>query len=274
MVILRAIEVAHVQFHAGLKMEARKAIDEAHDVIDSESPWTATRRDWNWPLGSYTMPASKWRALRRQARRGDPEAEWGVADRYGDGCKDRSGKIVVKRNQRKAVRWFRRAAEHGSSPAQNTLGVLLSNGEGLRKDVDAALAWLRKAFRAGDPCAAQNMAITYREIGDLRAAVKWFRKSSEAGDGDALIQLGIHYYWGKGVKKNPKAAVRCFRRGTKAKNICEAGRDDAFFFLGLAYFEGEGVKRSISNARKLLQRANADNDHRIARKMLRRLQSL
>lgn len=242
-------------------------------VIDSESPWRVTLRDWNWPAYTYKMSASEWRALLAQAKRGDPEAEWEVADRYSDGCKNRSGKILVKRSRKKAARWFRRAAEHGLGPAQNTLGVLLSNGEGIRKNVDEALSWLRRAFRAGDACAAQNIAITYRQIGDLRTAVKWFRKSADAGDGDAMIQLGIHYYWGKGVRKNPKAAVRCFRIATKTKHISEAGRDDAFFFLGVAYSEGESVRASIGTARKLFERANIDKDHPAASKILCQLQS-
>jgi TPR repeat protein len=85
------------------------------------------------------------------------------------------------------------------------LGVLLSNGNGVRKNVKEALVWLRKAFRAGDSCARHNIAVTYREKGDLKTAVKWFRNAAEADDHDALIQLGIHYYWGKGVRKNPRA---------------------------------------------------------------------
>jgi len=253
-------------------MRKRQSFDQLDVVIDPESPWKVTlQRDWNWPSYTYKMSASKWQALLARAKRGDPEAEWEVADRYGDGCKNRDGKTLVRRSRRKAAQWFRRAAEHGLSAAQNTLGVVLSNGDGVRKDVDEALSWLRKAFRAGDTCAAQNIAITYREIGDLRAAVKWFRKSADAVDGDALIQLGIHYYWGKGVRKNSKAAIRCFRMASKAKNISEGGRDDAFFLLGVAYSEGEGVRTSIPSARRLFKRANVDDDHPAARKMLRRL---
>jgi TPR repeat protein len=211
------------------------------------------------------MSASEWRALLARAKQSDPEAEWEVADRYGDGCKNHSGKILVERSRKKAAQWFR--------PAQNTWGVLLSNGDGVRKDVDEALSWLRRAFRAGDTCAAQNIAITYRQIGDLRTAVKWFRKSADAGDGDALIQLGIHYYWGMGVRKNPKAAVRCFRIATKAKHISEGGRDDAFFFLEIAYYEGRGVQASMSSAGKFLKRANIDGDHVAADKMLSKLRN-
>ncbi len=251
-------------------MAERRELETYNTVIDSETPWKVTRRDWNWS-GSYKMSVSEWRSLLTRAKNGDREAEWGVADPYADGCKDKRGKVIVRRSPAKAAQWFRRAAEHGCGPAQNNLGILLSNGNGLRKNVDEALSWLRKAFRAGNSCAAQNIAITYRENGDLKTAFKWFRRAAEAGDGDALIQLGIHYYWGKGVRKNPRAAVRCFRAATTVKNVSGMGRDDAFFFLGIAYYEGRGVHASIPNAKKFFKQANIDGDHVAAEKMLSEL---
>jgi uncharacterized protein len=246
------------------------ALNTDDTVIDSVFPWKLTQRDWNWSY-TYRTSVSEWQSLLARAKNGYREAEWEVADRYAEGCKDKRGKVIVRRSAGKAARWFRRAAEHGSGPAQNNLGILLGNGNGVRKNVEEALLWLRKAFRAGDTCAGQNIAITYRENGDLRTAVKWFQKVAEAGDGDALIQLGIHYYWGKGVRKNPKAALQCFRAATKAKNISEVGRDDAFFFLGIAYHEGCGVRASMRNARKFLRRANIDGDHVAADQMLSKL---
>lgn len=251
-------------------MTERKAV--RNRVIDTESPWRVTQRGWNWPY-SYEMSISEWQSLLARAKNGDREAEWEVADRYAEGCKDKRGKIIVRRSAAKAAQWFRRAAEHGSGPAQNNLGILLGNGNGVRKDTREALLWLKKAFRAGDSCAGQNIAITYRENGDLKAAVRWFRKAIKAGDSDALIQLGIHYYWGRGVRKNPKAAVQCFRVATKARDISEVGKDDAFFFLGIASCEGRSVRASIPTARKLFKRANIDGDHPAAGKMLRQLQS-
>jgi hypothetical protein len=151
------------------------------------------------------------------------------------------------------------------------LGTLLGDGKGVRRNLEEALFWLRKAFRAGDSCAAHNIAITYRENGDLETAFKWFRRAAEAGDGDALIQLGIHYYWGKGVRRNPRAAVRCFRAATRVKYISGMGRDDAFFFLGIASLEGRGVQASIRNAKKFFKRANIDSDHVAADRMLSKL---
>ena len=240
-------------------MAERRVLNTYNTVIDSESPWRVTQRGWNWSYG-YKTSVSEWQYLLARARNGDREAEWEVADRYADGCKDKRGKVIVRRSAAKAAHWFRRAAEHGSGPAQNNLGILLGNGNGVRK-----------ALRSGDPCAAQNIAITYRENGDLKTAFNWFRRAAEAGDGDALIQLGIHYYWGKGVRRNPREAVRCFRAATKVKNISGMGRDDAFFFLGIAYHEGRGVQASIPNAKRFFEQANIDSDHVAADKMLSKL---
>ncbi len=252
-------------------MAKRRALKTHNTVIDSEFPWKVTLRGWNWSYGGYKESVSEWQSLLARARNGDREAECGVADRYADGCKDKRGKVTVRRSAARAAQWFRRAAEHGSGPAQNNLGILLGNGNGIRKNVEEALSWLRKAFRAGSTCAAQNIAVAYRENGDLKTAFKWFRRAAEAGDGDALVQLGIHYYWGKGVRRNPREAVRCFRAATKVKNTSGAGRDDAFFFLGIAHHEGRGVQASTPNAKKFFKRANIDNDHAAADKMLSKL---
>ncbi|MFZ0478534.1 MAG: hypothetical protein WAL71_05245 [Terriglobales bacterium] len=105
----------------------------------------------------------------------------------------------------------------------------------------------------------------------MAEAVRWFKKAVAVGDDDALIQLGVHYYWGKGTRKNPAAAVRCFRKATKAKNISEGGTDNAFFYLGIVYLEGKGVKVSRRTAKRLFERANIDDDHPSARNALRQL---
>lgn len=120
---------------------------------------------------------------------------------------------------------------------------------------------------------AINLAITYREVGNLKVAVKWFQKAADAGDDDARIQLGIHYYWGKGVRKNSKVAIQCFRQALKGKCLSGYGRDDALFCLGLGYLDGIGVKRSIQVAIQLFTQANVDGDHPTARKTLRILET-
>ena len=249
-------------------MTVGKSPSVAASVFDSRFPWKLPRLDFEFAKYPYKMTVKEWKSYRDRARQGDAEAQWEVAGRYFDGCKDRSGRIVVKRSMRKGIEWLRRAAENGSAPAQCHLGVLLGDGNGMTENPREALVWLKRAFRGGDSYVAVNIAITYREIGNLRHAVRWFRKSVALGDDGALIQLGIHCFWGRGVRANAAAAVRYFRKATTGKNLWEFERDDAFFFLGIAYLEGRGVKLSIPTARRMLKRANVDNDHPAARSLL------
>ena len=240
-------------------------------VIDPRLPWKLPRVGGEFPPYPYRLSVKEWKALLARAKQGDAEAEWEAAERYEDGCKDKKGKILVRRSARTAAKWLRRAAEHGCASAQNNLGVLLGDMDRADSNREDALLWLVSAFHAGERCAAGNIARTHRDARDFRRAVRWFRKSIASGDDGDLIQLGIHYYWGKGVRKNPSAAVRCFRKATRGKNMSEADRDDAFFYLGIAHLEGQGVRASITTARKLLQRANVDNDHPAALSVLQEL---
>ncbi len=250
-------------------MKAQKRTTQLPTIIDPEAPWKLTLRNWNF--GPNKTSVSNWRKALARAKSGDSEAEWEVGDHYENGCVDQRGRIIVKRSPKKAAEWLRRSAEHGNGSAQNNLGNLLSNGHGIRKNVDEAFKWYKKAFRAGHSTVAQNIAITYRESGNYTAAVRWFRRYAHEDDGDALVQLGIHYYWGKGVRKDSKAAVRCLRSAIRSKNISESDRDDAFFLLGLAHYEGLGVKASLRKAIKLFERANIDDDNPTAREFLRRI---
>jgi|HubBroStandDraft_3_1064219.scaffolds.fasta_scaffold98137_2 TPR repeat protein len=240
-------------------------------VIDPKFPWKLPRVDREFPPYPYRMSLTEWQALLDKAKQGNPEAEWEVAGRYDEGCKDKKGRILVRRSARKAAEWLRRSAEHGCTSAQNNLRVLLGDTEYVGRNRREALVWLKRAFRAGEDIAANNLAITHRQEGNFKKAVEWFRRAVTSGDDYALIQLGIHYYWGKGIRKNATAAVRCFRKATRGKNICESGRDEAFFYLGIAYLEGKGVTQSIPTARKLLQRANIDSDHPAAHRALQEL---
>jgi TPR repeat protein len=241
----------------------------AEKLIDPSCPWKLPRLKFEFSKYSYKMTAAEWKNLLARAKQGSGEAEWEVAVRYSDGSRDHSGKILVRRSARKAAEWFRRSAEHGFASAQSTLGVLLSRPGATEEDRREAIFWMKKAFRAGDSCSANNLAITYRESGDFRRAVFWFRKSLAAKDDGACLQLGIHYYWGRGVRTDYVMAVRFFRKAIKGKSITESERDDSFFYLGVTHLEGNGVRASRSAARKLLERANIDNDHPAAYRLLK-----
>jgi hypothetical protein len=241
-------------------------------VLNPACPWKLPRLKWEFPTYPYKKTMVEWRALLARAERGDAEAEYEVASLYDDGCKTHSGKILVSRSARKALEWYRRSAAHGNTSAQTNLGVILSSAKASKEDRREALMWLKRAARTGNGCALHNAAIVYREGGELRRAVYWFRKNAALGDDDAQIQLGIHCYWGRGIRADHSAAIQYWRMATKGENLSEADRDDAFFYLGVAYLEGKGVRSSPRMAQKLLQRANIDNDHPAALRLLNQIE--
>jgi TPR repeat protein len=87
------------------------------NAIDELAPWKLQRDDVeSETLWEYAMSRAEWKVLLEKAENGDPEAQWELADRYHDGCRDENGKLLVKRSPRRAAEWFRKSAEAGYAP--------------------------------------------------------------------------------------------------------------------------------------------------------------
>ena len=84
-----------------------------------------------------------------------------------------------------AALWLRKAAVKGVAPAQNNLGVMLENGEGVARNYEEAMKWYRKAAESGNRDAPNNIGVMYMTgVGVRRDFVKasmWF---NIAGKGD------------------------------------------------------------------------------------------
>ena len=57
----------------------------------------------------------------------------------------------VRKDPREAVRWIRKAAEHGDPVSQYNLGMSCMKGDGVSKDVREGLGWMMKAAARGFP---------------------------------------------------------------------------------------------------------------------------
>ena len=220
------------------------------------------------------MTFQEWQALRRRAMSGDPDAEVSVGSFYEFGLVGRDGTVIAKKNPRRAVFWYRRAAEHGEPGAQNNLAVCLSDGHGVRKNEQEALYWLKKSLKNGNESAATNIAVIYRDRGNSRRALFWYQRAVELGDGDALLALGRSYYYGIGVRRNYHKAIEYYRKAIASKDITEFDRENAMYCLGMAYFEGHGVEHSLSLAQHWFEQANVDDDYPEAQDMLKKIHQL
>lgn len=94
-----------------------------------------------------------------------------------------------------AARFFRPLAEQEESGAQNNLGVIYNNGEGLPQDDAEAMRWYRKAAEQGDTRAQYNLGTMYANGEGVRqdyiSAYMWFSISTARGNERAQKALGL-----------------------------------------------------------------------------------
>ena len=60
-----------------------------------------------------------------------------------------------------AMHWYRKAAEQGNAIAQFNLGVMYSNGKGVKQDQTEAAKWYRLAAAQGNVSALCNLGVMY-----------------------------------------------------------------------------------------------------------------
>jgi hypothetical protein len=124
------------------KIQSRSRSQEHTVLASSKLPSEAASSTVAVPSASPTNLAQ----LREQANRGDSAAENALGLLYAAGDE----KQGIKRDENGAARWFTKAAEHGSVPAQSKLGSLYWGGRGVAKDDNQAYFWTVLARANGD----------------------------------------------------------------------------------------------------------------------------
>lgn len=91
---------------------------------------------------------------------------------------------------------------------------------------------------------------------------------AEAGDPEAQNEIGLIYFYGKGVRKNYPEAVKWFDRAVKQDNY------QAYYNLGVCYENGYGVEKDEYMAMDLYDTAYTKGKIYEAKKGFERIQSL
>lgn len=115
---------------------------------------------------------------------------------------------------------LRAIAEQGQVDAQNALGGIYLEGNGVPID--------------------------------FGEAVHWFRKAADQGSAEGQVNLGFRYWRGEGVTQDYSAATVLFRKAA------EQGDSQAQYVLGAAYRLGWGVRRDFVQAHMWLNLAASD----------------
>lgn len=88
--------------------------------------------------------------------------------------------------------------------------------------------------------------------GDAVTAARIFQQLTDAGDPNGMSNLGVLYYTGQGVPKDPALAFWLHKRSADHPAMV---RPQANYHTGMAYLVGEAVPRNVEIALRYLERA-------------------
>jgi TPR repeat protein len=210
----------------------------------------------------------QWQALAKSAKSGDAAAQWDFGYYCENGAISKSGEVLSPQSNAEASRWYLCAANQNYAAAMVSLSNILSAGD--HPDYKAAMSWAKSAIELGEASAAYNLGIIYRDLGKPREALRHYQLAASMGDCEAHLQIGLCSLFGQGAATDPAAAAQNFQQVLKAPSeaISPRARENAQYWLGLLAARGLGQSRSLARARKLLELANADDDHEQANNVL------
>jgi len=172
----------------------------------------------------------------------------------------------VPKNMEKALAWLRKSASQGYALAQFQIGRIYMKGKGVKKNVNTAKLWLEKAAHQGDSDAQVLLGVIYNiELGEPDKAAVWFERSAKQDNPAGVYNLAMCRFKGMGVEIDDAEGLRLLIRSA------ELGLDDAQAGLGAIYYHGEnGVQRNVEKAFRWYFKA-AEQGHKGAQQSLARM---
>ena len=113
-------------------------------------------------------------------------------------------------NYKQAFRLWQPLAQQGDAMAQNNLGAMYNNGQGVVQSYQQAMAWFQKAANHGDAAGQHNLGEMYEKgqgiAQNYQQALAWYQKAANQGVAQVQNNLGAMYANGLGVAKNYQQA--------------------------------------------------------------------
>ncbi len=180
-----------------------------------------------------------------------------IASRYSFDSYSEKHEYPV-RNNKEAVKWYKRAAERGSSYAQYRLGEIYyphitNEFINIESSIEMSFNWYKNSAEQGYAKAQYKLAQFYAKGEYVEqsylSAIELYRKSANQGYAKAQYELALFYEYGNGVRLSFEEACRWFRKAAIQ------GDKDAQYQLGVCYDYGKGVEQSFDEAIKWYKKA-------------------
>jgi uncharacterized protein len=195
--------------------------------------------------------------LREKAAAGDRHAQEVLGMAY------ELGSPGAKSDVAEALKWYRMAADQGSSIGANQIATYYDPaevfaGQHYGHEPEQALSWYRKAAERGDDSVAQyNVAAMLLQMGRRDESLEWYRKAIANGSSYAAVGLvGLYDQGlvlpGKSKHENWKAGAAYF------EDLAAKGNPGAEYVMGNAHREGWlGVKKDPALGFDMFRKAAA-----------------
>ena len=254
---------------------AKQEVSEKNDFAVVRRPSSAVekaapgaKRILSGMVAETLAVARKTDALRREEAEGwfqKGRQLWQKAGELFDTVREvvvRLHKAAESAEGQESVECFQRAADLGHAAAQEQLGMLYNNGEGVPENYRTAFHWYFMAANQGYARAQNAVADCYRAgLGverDYAKAVEWYCKAGDNGYTHAYSTLASWYEKGDGVPQDFEEALRWLTKSA------EAGNSGAALLLGWRYQLGKNVPRDNAQAAKWLRIAAEHGDSKAA----------
>jgi hypothetical protein len=116
-----------------------------------------------------------------------------ITQHYEEACE-----LFEQERYKPAFIIFQRLARQGDTSCMIYLGIMYSDGKGVRRSWKLAIHWLYRLYFSSTASvergmAACNLGCIYRDRSEYHLAVKWFRRSIEHGLVETWVELAKIY---------------------------------------------------------------------------------
>ena len=157
--------------------------------------------------------------------------------------------LIKEGHPEEAVTYLTSGVGNDHIPSIKLLANLYIKGDVLAKDLNIALALLKKVYDLGETSVVSSLGKVCYQLNNYEEAFKYFSLGVQSRDPDSLYYLGLCYASGLGVKQDFAKARFYYEQGA---NLNEPR---CLYNLSLYYRNGIGVEQNILLADSLLQQA-------------------
>ena len=122
-----------------------------------------------------------------------------------------------KKDPKKSLEFYSKAAGLGNAPAMVALGSRLLNGDEKNRNEAQGREWLKKAIDAKEYSAYLALGDFEENVKkDLKAALNQYERGKDAGQVDCILRTADFYAEGKGTDKDPDRGANLLESAAKA----------------------------------------------------------